>query len=101
MTPDSQAPPSSRWGVAVVVSAFIASVGLFVHNVADLPGQTILSFESSIPILITAVLVVAWFTRARRGVTWVLLGWGLLHLVGGAYLACCHCHSCHSSPSNR
>ena len=71
----------------MVVSALIASVGLFVHNIADLPGQTILSLESSIPILTTAVLVVAWFTRARRAVTWVLLGWGMLHLVGGGILS--------------
>lgn len=66
----------------VAASAILGWAGLFIHNVADLPGQTILSAESLIPLLITGVLVALWFTPLRRGAAWALLAWALLNLVG-------------------
>lgn len=66
----------------VPVSAILGWVGLFVHNLADLPGQSILSAESLIPLLITGTLVALWFTPLRLGAAWALLAWGLLNLVG-------------------
>lgn len=66
----------------VVVGAIIGWIGLFIHNVADLPGQTILSAESLIPLLISCALVVLWFTPLRRGAAWTLLAWGVLNLAG-------------------
>jgi hypothetical protein len=54
------------------------------RNVADLPGQTLLSRETSLPTLVTLVLFLAWWRFASRRVTlWLLSGWGLLNLIGG------------------
>lgn len=74
---------------SVALGAVLLSwLGLFVHNIADLPGQTVLSPESAYPTLIYLVLVAVWFVpRWRRIATWSLLGWGALHLVGGAIVS--------------
>jgi len=68
----------------VAASVVLAWLGMAMHNMADLPGQTILSPETSLPALVTFVLFLAWwrfpFTRVT---TWLLLGWGLLNLIGG------------------
>ena len=64
------------------VSAILGWVGLFLHNLADLPDQTIVSPESLIPLLVTSVLVAVWFTAWRPVAAWALLGWGVLNLVG-------------------
>ena len=73
----------------VFVAAVVASwAGFLVHNVADLPGQTILSPESLYPTLIYVALLALWLVpRARRVATWLLLGWAALHLIGGAVLS--------------
>jgi hypothetical protein len=74
--------------VVVAATAVLAWVGLWVHNAADLPGQTPLSPESSGPGLITLVLVVLWFLPgSRRLAGWLLLSWALLNLIGGAILS--------------
>jgi len=73
--------------LAVPVGAFIGWAGLFVHNLADLPGQTFLSPESIIPLLVTALLVAGWFTPARYAATVALLSWGLLNFLGGGVLS--------------
>jgi hypothetical protein len=73
--------------LAVPVGALIGWVGLFVHNLADLPGQSFLSPESIIPLLVTALLVAGWFTPVRYAATVALLCWGLLNFVGGGVLS--------------
>jgi hypothetical protein len=60
---------------------------MFVHNLAELPGQSLLSPESLIPLIVTVTLIAGWFTPSRRGVTVGLLCWGLLHLLGGGILS--------------
>lgn len=73
-----------RWPAAVVISAAVAWFGMYLHNVADLPGQDLLSVETFLPTLITFVLVVLWFVRPiRRAVTWALLVWAWISLIGG------------------
>lgn len=73
-----------RWPAAVIVSAAVAWLGMYLHNVADLPGQDLLSVETIVPTLITSVLVAHWFVRPiRRAVTWALLVWAWLSLIGG------------------
>lgn len=80
--------PARTTGTALVLGGvFLSWLGFFVHNVADLPGQTILSPESAIPTLIFVLLAAAWLTPARRIAAWVLLGWNVLHLVGGAIVS--------------
>ena len=73
---------AGRRALWVPVSAILGWVGLFLHNLADLPDQTIVSPESLIPLLVTLALVAAWFTSWRPVAAWALLGWGVLNLVG-------------------
>lgn len=73
--------------LAIPVGAFIGWAGLFVHNIADLPGQTFLSPESIIPLLVTTLLVAGWFTPFRYAATIALLSWGLLNFLGGGVLS--------------
>ncbi|HEX6678410.1 MAG TPA: hypothetical protein VF486_25760 [Actinomycetes bacterium] len=71
----------------VLAAAGLSWLGLFVHNIADLPGQTPLSPETAYPAVALLLIVVAWLSVARRAAAWLLLGWGWLHLVGGAVLS--------------
>lgn len=64
------------------VFAVLGWIGLFIHNVADLPDQGVLSPESLIPLFVTAALIALWFTPFRRGAAWCLLAWALLNLAG-------------------
>jgi hypothetical protein len=82
-------PVSTRRIVVVVVAAAVlAWVGLWVHNAADLPEQTPLSAESAGPGLVSLLLIALWFPpRSRRFAAWLLVGWALLNLIGGAILS--------------
>lgn len=73
-------------GVTVVVAAtVIAWAGFFVHNIADLPGQTILSTESLLPTLIWLTALTLWLLpRTRAAGAWMLCLWAAINLVGGA-----------------
>lgn len=71
----------------VSVAATLSWLGLYVHNVADLPGQTMLSPESAGPAIVTLLLIGGWITPARRVAAWLLLGWAWLNLIGGALLS--------------
>ena len=68
--------------ILVPLFAVLGWAGLFVHNVADLPDQTLLSPESFLPLLLTAALVALWFTPWRTIAAWGLLVLGVLHLIG-------------------
>jgi hypothetical protein len=69
---------------SVVAAAVIAWLGLLVHNVADLPDQTLLSPGTFWPSLVTAALLAAYWRCPARAAALGLLGWALLNLVGGA-----------------
>ncbi|MCC9204376.1 hypothetical protein [Arthrobacter sp. zg-Y769] len=60
-------------------------LGLLVHNLADLPGQTLLSPESSLPLLLMLGLLVLWFTPRRLWAVWGLLVWGVLNLTAAVF----------------
>ena len=68
----------------VYAAATISWLGFLVHNVADLPGQTLLSPETLVPSLVTAVLVAAYAVGWRRVAAVGLLVWAILNLVGGS-----------------
>jgi len=68
----------------VYAAAAISWLGFLVHNVADLPGQTLLSPETLWPTLVTVALVVAYAVGWRRVAVVGLLVWAALNLVGGA-----------------
>lgn len=73
--------PGSWWLAAVTA---IAWLGFFIHNIADLPGQSLFSPETGLPTLVYLVLFLAWWWLPSRRVTlWLLFGWGLLNLIGG------------------
>ncbi|WP_214322530.1 hypothetical protein [Nonomuraea sediminis] len=69
-----------------LVAIVLSWLGLVVHNFADLPGQTLLSPETAIPTAGYVVAVLLWW-RFRRVMSWVLLGWGWLQLVGGGIIS--------------
>jgi hypothetical protein len=69
------------------VAALVALswLGLFAHNALSLPTLTLLSPENSLVALVAVCLVIGWWLlRGRRIAAALLLGWGGLHLVGGA-----------------
>ena len=68
----------------VAASTALAWLGFYIHNVADLPGQALLSPETSLPTLLTLVLFLAWWRLPSARITTWLLSWGLLNLIGGA-----------------
>lgn len=75
---------TAAWVAAVVAATAVAWTGFYIHNVADLAGQTILSPESLFPSLIWLAAIVLWVVPATRIVgAWVLLAWAALNLVGG------------------
>lgn len=67
----------------MVAAAVIAWLGLLVHNVADLPNQTLLSPETLWPSLVTAALLAVYATGPAHLAGIGLFGWALLNLVGG------------------
>lgn len=70
---------------AVGATLALSWVGLYLHNQADLPHLTLLSPENSIPAIVALGLYLAYSRRPAEAVLrWLLLGWGVLHLVGGA-----------------
>lgn len=78
---DTIARPRAGWVVAAVALAWL---GFYVHNIADLPGQSFGSAETGLPTLVYLVLFLVWWrTPASRVALWLLLGWALLNLVGG------------------
>jgi hypothetical protein len=72
---------------SVAAAALLSWLGLFVHNLADLPGQTLRSPETAYPTVALLLVFLAWLSPARRAAVWLLLGWGWLHLLGGAVLS--------------
>ena len=80
--------PESRWIALVLGTTVVAWSGFILHNVADLPGQTLVSPESLYPTIVTVALLVLWLVPATRtAATWALLAWSALHLVGGGILS--------------
>jgi hypothetical protein len=79
---------SRKWTVGVVAATAVAWGGFFIHNVADLPGQTILSPESLLPSLTWMMALVLWLVPTTRAAgAWALLVWAAINLVGGALSA--------------
>jgi hypothetical protein len=77
--------PNVNRRFALLVSfALLAWLGLFVNNTADPPALTLVSPENSVPALVSAILVIAWWLLPwKRSATVALLGWGLLHFICG------------------
>ncbi|MCQ2000373.1 hypothetical protein [Arthrobacter zhaoxinii] len=65
--------------------AVLSWLGLLVHNLADLPGQTLLSPESFLPLVLLLALLVLWFTPRRLWAAWGMLVWGVLNLIGAVF----------------
>jgi hypothetical protein len=70
------------------IAAFTALswLGAFVHNMADLPGITLLSPENTVPAVILIVLFLAWWKSPNKRLTSLtLLVWVLFaqFLIGG------------------
>ena len=74
-----------RRGPPVAALVALSWLGLFAHNALSLPALTLLSPENSLVALVAVCLAVGWWLlRGQRIAAAVLLGWGALHLVGGA-----------------
>jgi hypothetical protein len=75
----------AAWVGVVVAATSVAWFGFFIHNVAEFPGQTILSPDSLFPTLVWIAALVLWLIPATRPVgAWILLAWTVINLVGGA-----------------
>ncbi len=62
----------------------LACLGMYIHNVADLPNLTLASPENLIPGLVWLLLLGLWWAMPSRTAPLHLLsGWGLLNLAGG------------------
>ena len=80
--PHTSAHVRSPYGMASAVA--LAWLGMYIHNVADLPNLTLSSSENALPGLVWLLLFGLWW--AMPGHSWpavLLLAWGLLNLVGG------------------
>jgi hypothetical protein len=65
-------------------AAVISWLGFLVHNVTDLPGQTLLSPETLWPSLITGLLLGVYAAALERAAGIGLMIWATLNLMGGA-----------------
>ena len=62
----------------------LAWLGMYIHNVADLPNLTLASPENLIPGLVWLLLLGLWWAKPSRTLpAYLLMTWGLLNLVGG------------------
>ena len=67
----------------VAAATVLAWAGFFVHNIADLPGQTLASSESLLPTVVWLVAAALWLLPGtRRAGAWSLLVWSTINLVG-------------------
>nr|WP_042194128.1 hypothetical protein [Kibdelosporangium sp. MJ126-NF4]CEL21111.1 hypothetical protein [Kibdelosporangium sp. MJ126-NF4]CTQ95374.1 hypothetical protein [Kibdelosporangium sp. MJ126-NF4] len=64
------------------IAIALSWVGFVLHNVADLPGQTLLSPEILYPTLAYLVVI-----AMLRWTSWPLFGWAALHGVGGGLIS--------------
>lgn len=71
-----RATPPTAAGVG---AAALAWIGFFVHDFADLPGQSLRSPETLYPTVVTIGCVAVLLIRATRTAgAWLLLGWTAL-----------------------
>jgi hypothetical protein len=75
---------SIAWTAGVSGAVLVAWAGFFVHNVVELPGQSLLSPESLVPTMVWFALLIVWLIPATRpGGAWGLLAWAVINAVGG------------------
>ena len=73
------------WVAVVVLTAGLGWCGFFVHNLAEFPGQTIVSPDSLFPTLVWIAATALWLVPATRTAgAWMLLVWAAINLLGGA-----------------
>lgn len=70
----------------MLLAVAVSWLGLVLHNVADLPAQSLVSPETLYPTLVYLALT-AGYLLGGRAWTWPLLGWAALNLVGGAIVS--------------
>ena len=73
--------------IAALIGIVLSWLVRFIHNIAELPDQTLTSPESLYPTLVSVGLLALWFTNKKRVAAWLLLVWGLLHFIGGDVLS--------------
>jgi hypothetical protein len=75
----------ARWVPIVTIGTILAWAGFCVHNVAELPGQTIISPETRLPTLIWSAALILWLIPVTRTAgAWTLLAWALFNVIGGS-----------------
>lgn len=68
----------------IYVTAAVSWLGFLVHNVADLPDQSLSSPETLWPSLTTGALLAIYRFGATRPATLALFAWATLNLLGAA-----------------
>jgi hypothetical protein len=71
----------------ILLAMLLSWAGFVIHNVADLPGQTLLSPETLYPTLVFAVLSVAWLLKPSKLTAALLLFWAGLNFLGGGIIS--------------
>lgn len=78
----------TRQASIVAASVSLSWAGLYLHNLEDLTGNTLLSLENLLPAAISLFLFLLWYLWPEWTLTsFLLLILGLVHLIGGVLLS--------------
>lgn len=78
---------SNRRTVIVAAVTALSWLGVYVHNVVDLPGLSILSPGNSLTALVSFLLFAGWWRLPyKRLMAWLLIVWATLYLIGGGVI---------------
>lgn len=67
----------------VVAALSVSAAGHVIHNLAEFPAAILLGWETLLPVAVTVLLGVVWYTRRGRVAYALLAGWAAIVLVFG------------------
>lgn len=73
--------PPNTGGVVTIL--FVSAAGHVIHNLVEFPASILLGWETTLPVAITALLGVVWYTWRERAAYALVAGWAAIVLVFG------------------